>query len=180
MEALTTSRPIDGKPIMRTQSRRFIARVLIAAAAGAPLGCAAVPGSGHETSSAATSQPAAQLPGKPACFRVADFGGSWAVLNDSELIVPDPVFSRWYLIKLSAPVFDLRFKLREHVVFEPYPPDTELICSSSASSTDYLRVPHWGLGRVAILAVRELTVAERQQLLLRQPRERAVAPSAKG
>jgi hypothetical protein len=155
---------------MPARSRRFFARILIAAAAGAFLGCAAVNGGGYATSSAETSRSAAPLPGKPACFRVADFGGSWAVLNDSELIVPDPVFSRWYLIKLSAPVFDLKFKLREHVVFEPYPPDTELICSGSASSTDYLRVPHWGLGRVPILAVRQLTVPERRQLLLQHER----------
>ena len=157
---------------MCAQRSRFPAAIVVAVASTIILGCASTHRGERPASSPAVSRNTA-LPGKPACFRVADFGGSWAVLNDSELIVPDPVFSRWYLIKLSVPVFDLKFKLREHVIFEPYPPDTELICSSSASSTDYLRVPHWGLGRVAILAVQELTVAERQQLLLRQHRERA-------
>jgi len=164
---------------MCAQRSRFLAAIVIAVASTVTLGCASMHGGERAASGLAVSRNTA-LPGKPACFRVADFGGSWAVLNDSELIVPDPVFSRWYLIKLSAPVFDLKFRLREHVIFEPYPPDTELICSSSASSTDYLRVPHWGLGRVAILAVQELTVAERQQLLSRQHRERAAAPSTKG
>ncbi|MGA7539071.1 MAG: hypothetical protein WBW93_09905 [Steroidobacteraceae bacterium] len=164
---------------MRSQSRRFFASVLIAAVAGALLGCAAVNGGGHATSSAPTGRNAAPLPGKPACFRVADFGGSWAVLNDRELIVPDPVLSRWYLIELSAPVFDLKFKLRCHVIFEPFPPDVELICSSSSRSTDYLRVPHWGLGRVPILAVRELTAPERRQLLLQYHSKPPPGPPAK-
>jgi hypothetical protein len=157
---------VAGEATMGAQRSRFLAAIVIAVASTITLGCASLQRGERPASSAAVSRNAA-LPGKPACFRVADFGGSWAVLNDSELLVPDPVFSRWYLIKLSAPVFALKFKLREreYVSFEPYPPDTEFVCSSSASSTDYLRVPHWGLGRVAILAVRELTVTERQQLL---------------
>jgi hypothetical protein len=149
---------------MRPQPLRFVAAILIAGT-GILLGCASTSG-GRATNNAAISRRGVTLPGKPACYRVADFAGSWAVLNNSELIVPDPVFSRWYLIKLSEPVFDLKFKLRYNVRFEPFPPDTELICSSSSRSTDYLRVPHWGLGRAPILAVRELTVAERRQLLL--------------
>jgi hypothetical protein len=151
---------------MHPQPLRFVATALIAAAAAGLVGCASTPGRSHVTSNAATGRNTVALPGKPACLRWADFGGSWAVLNDSELLVPDPVFSRWYLIKLSEPVYGLKFKLRYHLIFEPFPPDDELICSSSSHSMDYLRVPHWRLGSVPILAVRELTAKERQQLLL--------------
>lgn len=161
---------------MHVQRLRLLGTILIAVASGAFLGCASAPRAGD----AAAGETSVPLPGKAACFRVADFGGSWLVLNNSELIVPDPVFSRWYLIKLSEPVFDLKFKLRNHVIFEPYPPDTDLICSRSSSSMDYLRVPHWRLGRVPILAVRELTVPERRRLLLRHHDEPAPGSSAKG
>jgi Family of unknown function (DUF6491) len=161
---------------MRARGSRWLAAILIATAAGVLLGCASIHRQVHAASQAPLGQNTAALPGKPACFRIADFGGSWLVLNDSELVVPDPVFSRWYLFKLSEPVFGLKFKLRYHLTFEPFPPDDELVCSSSSSSTDYLRVPHWRLHSVPIQAVRELTVAERRRLLLQNHIEPAAGP----
>ena len=146
---------------MRPQPRRFIATGLIAAVAAALLGCASTHGGEYGAGGAALSRKTGALPGKPACFRVTDFDGSFTVLNDSELIVPDPVLSRTYLIVLSEPVSYL--KLRHHPGFLAFPPHNHLICSNPL---DYLLVRRWKSGRVPIVAVRELTAAQERQLLL--------------
>jgi hypothetical protein len=140
---------------------RLVATGLIATAAAALLGCASAHGRGYAASSAATDRETAALPGRPGCFWLTDFDGSWTVLTNSELIVYDPVFSRPYLLKLFEPVPDLKF--RQRLGFEASPPDRHRICTSSM---DYLLLPRWRLGRDMIVAVRELTVAEERQLLL--------------
>ncbi|MGH8294697.1 MAG: DUF6491 family protein [Steroidobacteraceae bacterium] len=140
---------------------RIIATALIAAAAAALAGCASARGPSHATSSAAASREIAALPGRPACFRAADFDGSWITLNDSELIVPDRVFSRSYLIRLSEPVYDLR--LRHRLGFEPFTPANGCICDGLS---DFVLAAHSGLGgRVPIAAVRELNDSQERQLL---------------
>ncbi len=143
---------------MHPQPLRFLAAGLIAAAAAALLGCAST-GGGYAGSRAATARSTAPLPGKPGCFWVADFDGSWTALNDSELIVADPVFSRSYLLQLYRPVADLKF--RHRLGFEVFPPDLRRICTDSL---DYLLVPRWV--HVPIVAVRELTAPEERLLLL--------------
>lgn len=147
---------------MRRQSLRIIATgPIVAAVAAALFGCASTCGRGCATSSVATRREAAALPGKPACFRVADFDGSWITLNDGELIVPDPVFSRRYLLELGEPVYGL--KLRHRLGFEPFTPANGCICDGFS---DYLLAVHSGLGgRVPIVAIRELTEPEERQLL---------------
>jgi hypothetical protein len=148
---------------MRSESLRIIPTGLIATVAAALVGCASIHGPAHPTSSIASTRKIAALPGRPACFRAADFTDSriWVALNNSELIVSDPVFSRSYLIRLSEPVYDLR--LRHFLGFEPFEPANGCICNGF---NDYLLAVHSGLaGRVPIVAVRELTEPQEQQLL---------------
>ncbi len=99
------------------------------------------------------------LPGKPACFWLDNFDGSWTVLNDSELIVYAPFYSQPYLIKLFEPVPDLKF--HERLGFDAAE-GTGSVCDGAM---DDLVVPHWEPHRVPILAVRQLTVPEERHLL---------------
>lgn len=148
---------------MQPRSLRIIATIpVVAAAAAALFGCASTCGRDCATSSAASSpETAAALPGKAACFRVADFDGTWITLSNSELIVPDPVFSRRYLIELREPVYDL--KLRHRLGFEAFTPADGCICNGFS---DYLLAARSGLaGHVPIVAVRQLTEAQERQLL---------------
>jgi len=94
----------------------------LVAASALALGCAST----ATADDVASRHISAALPGKLACFRVADFDGSWIALNGTELIVSD---SRTYLIALSEPVYDL--KLRYHLGCKPYPPDTDHNCNAS-------------------------------------------------
>lgn len=89
---------------MWPQTLRIIRIGPMAALAIALLGCASSSRQVCATCSAAASRRTAPLPGRPACFRAADFDGSWITLNDREFIVRDPVFSRTYLIRMSKPV----------------------------------------------------------------------------
>lgn len=140
---------------------RIIATALIAAAAAALAGCASARGPSHATSGAVAGSEIAALPGRPACFRAADFDGTWITLSDRELIVPDRVFSRSYLLRLSEPVYNLR--LRHRLGFEPFTPANGCICDGL---NDYLLAARSGLrGRVPITAVRELSQTEERQLL---------------
>lgn len=145
---------------MHPRPLRFVATGVIAAAAAALLGCASAP-EGYATESAATGREIAALPGKPGCFWLTGFDGSWTVLTDSELIVYDTVFSRPYLMKLFEPVPE--FKFRHQIGFGVYPPDRHRICTDSR---DYLLLPRWRAWSDMIVAVRELTVPEERQLLL--------------
>jgi len=145
--------------MLHRQPLRFLGTGLIATVAAVLLGCASTPVGSQAASRAATGRTIAALPGKPGCFWVTDFDGSWTVLNDSQLIVPDPVFSRSYLLQLFTPVPDLKF--RHRLGFEVSGPDRHRICTRSL---DYLLVPRWV--HVPIVAVRELTVPQERRLLL--------------
>ncbi len=138
---------------------RFLATGLIATAGAVLLGCASTPAASPAASGAAMARTIAALPGKPGCFWVTDFDGSWTVLNNSQLIVPDPVFSRSYLLQLFTPVPYLKF--RHRLGFEVSGPDRRRICTRSL---DYLLVPHWV--HDPIVAVRELTAPQERRLLL--------------
>jgi Family of unknown function (DUF6491) len=140
---------------MQARPLRLIAISLLGAAAAALLGCASTEGV-----TGAKGQASAALPGTPGCFWLRDFDGSWTVLNDSELIVYVPMYSQPYLIKLFAPVPNLKFDQR--LGFQ----DVEhsgMICDGEV---DNLAVPHWGPRRIPIVAVRKLTVPEERSLLL--------------
>jgi hypothetical protein len=140
---------------VQAPSLRFLAISLLAATAGALVGCASTQGA-----SGANGETTATLPGTPGCFWLRDFDGSWTVLNDSELIVYVPMYSQPYLIKLFAPVPNLKFDQR--LGFQ----DVEhsgMICDGAM---DNLAVPHWGPRRIPIVAVRKLTVPEERSLLV--------------
>jgi Family of unknown function (DUF6491) len=138
---------------------RFMGIGLLAVAALALLGCASTQPAGHAANGVAAGQKTAALPGKPGCFWLKDFQGSWTVLNDSELIVYVPLYSQPYLIKLFEPVPDLKFDQR--LGFADIE-RTGMICDSSM---DDLMVPHWQPHRIPIVAVRELTAPEARHLL---------------
>jgi hypothetical protein len=148
---------------MRAQTARRIGFGLIAAAAAALLGCATHPTRSpapSTASAAAAGAKTAALPGKPGCFWLQNFDGSWTVLNNSELIVYAPVFSRPYLIKLFEPVLTLKFAQRLGFVDVEH---SGMICNSAM---DELIVPHWQPRRVPIVAVRQLTRPQERQLLV--------------
>jgi hypothetical protein len=147
---------------MQARSLHLIA-ILSVALTPVLWGCASSPssqGAGLAANLASPKQKTEPLPGKPGCFWLSNFDGSWTVLNDSELIVYAPLYSRPYLVKLFEPVPTLKF--RERLGFA----DTErtgMICNGSM---DDLLVPHWEPHRVPIVAVRELTAPEARHLLV--------------
>lgn len=147
---------------MRAQWPGCIVIALLAAAATVLWGCAASPasqGAGVAANLGSGGQKTAPLPGKPGCFWLSNFDGSWTVLNDSELIVDAPLYSRPYLVKLFEPVPTLR--LHERLGFADSE-HTGMICNDAM---DDLVVPHWEPHRIPIVAVRELTVPEARHLL---------------
>lgn len=151
---------------MKVRPLRLIATATLLATAATLLGCASTPGAAREGASA---QNTAALPGKPGCFWLMDFDGSWTVLNDQELIVYAPLQTQPYLIKLFEPVPDLKFDQR--LGFQ----DVEhsgMICNGEL---DNLVVPHWAPHDVPIVAVRRLSAAQARQLLV----ENQIAPPAK-
>ncbi|MGH8316624.1 MAG: DUF6491 family protein [Steroidobacteraceae bacterium] len=158
---------------MQAQPPRVIAIGLIAAAAAALLGCASTQVTGPANRGAG-SQKTAALPGKPGCFWLRQFQGSWTVLNSSELIVYVPLDSEPYLIKLFEPVQDLKFDERLGFVDAEH---SGMICDGS---TDYLAVPHWQPHRIPILAVRKLTQPEERQLLAQNHIKPPFSKPAKG
>jgi hypothetical protein len=136
---------------------RDLSRIVGVALLGAVLaGCASSAPNSPDSSAQRT---AATLPGKPACFWLRSFDGSWTALNQTELIVYAPLTSDPYLIKLFEPVINLKFDQR--LGFQ----DTEhtgRICDNTA---DFLVVPDFAPHRVTITAVRQLTKPEVVQLL---------------
>ena len=163
---------------MRARSLRFIGICLLAAAGAALCGCASSPssqGAGFAAFLGANRHTAAALPGKPGCFWLHDFDGSWTVLNDRELIVYAPFYSQPYLVKLFSPVPTLRF--HERLGFAD-PERSGRICNGAM---DDLVVPHWQPNRVPIVAVRALSLPEeRTQLAQNHIKPRADARGAKG
>lgn len=145
---------------MRARPLRCLVVGLLSAAA--LWGCASSPssqGAGLAANLGAKSHETAALPGKPGCFWLSNFDGSWTVLNESELIVYAPLYSKPYLVKLFEPVPTLEF--RERLGFEDSE-HTGMICDGTM---DDLVVPHWEPHRIPIVAVRELTAPQAQRLL---------------
>lgn len=156
---------------MNVPSRNIFLPGLLAAL----VGCASTPGPGSALRNPPPGGSSAELPGTPACFRAADFDGSWITLNDRELIVFDPVFSRSYLIRLAKPVYNL--KRRNHLRFLPFTPADGCICNGLS---DFVLADHSGLaGHVPIVAVRELTESQERQLLQRHHLEPPVGRPAR-
>ena len=128
-----------------------IAALLGCATTGsAPSGAAAPPQHGNQ---------AAALPGKPGCFFLSNFQGSWEVLSNDELIVYAPLYANPYLIKLFEPIPTLPFAQRlgfrdiEH---------TGMICDNA---DDDVVVPNWQPHDIPIVALHQLTVQQAAQLL---------------
>ncbi|HEY7929663.1 MAG TPA: DUF6491 family protein [Steroidobacteraceae bacterium] len=121
-------------------------------------GCASGP---RDTLAAGPNPPdLAALPGKPGCFWLRNFDGSWTALNQRQLLVYAPLTSPPYLVQLFQPIPTLRFAQR--LGFE----DVErsgMICNNAA---DYAIVPNWQPHRVTITAVHQVTEQEARQLLL--------------
>ena len=146
---------------MRARPRRCLVVCLLAAAAAALCGCASSPSSQGAGVAAylGKSHETAALPGKPGCFWLSNFDGSWTVLNDSELIIYAPLYSKPYLIKVFEPVPTLKF--HERLGFENSE-HSGMICDGAM---DDLVIPHWQPNRIPIVAVRELTSPEAERLL---------------
>jgi hypothetical protein len=147
---------------MRARPLRFLGIGLSLAAAALLFGCASNPsrqGVDHAANLGSKSHETVALPGKPGCFWLSNFDGSWTVLNESELIVYAPVYSKPYLVKLFEPVPTLRF--RKRLGFEDVE-RTGMICDGTM---DNLVVPHWEPHRIPIVAVRELTAPQARRLL---------------
>lgn len=130
-------------------------------AAAALTACATAP-AGAGGAAGATAHTAAPLPGKPACFWLSNFDGSWTALNQSQLIVYAPLTSNPYLIQLFPPVFNLTFAQRLGFL------DAErsgMICNNAQ---DELVLPGFQFQphRITITAVRQLSKAQERQLLL--------------
>jgi hypothetical protein len=157
---------------MQARLPRWIALGMLATAATL-LGCASTPGGARHAGAGALET--AALPGKPGCFWLRNFDGSWTVLNDQELIVYVPLRSQPYLIKLFAPVPDLKFDQR--LGFQ----DVEhsgMICNGEL---DNLAVPHWAPHLIPIVAVRRLSAVQERQLLAENHIHRSPSsPPAKG
>lgn len=147
---------------MQTRPLRCIAIALVAPLATVLWGCAASPssqGAGVAANLQSSSHVTAALPGKPGCFWLSNFDGSWTVLNPRELIIYAPFYSKPYLVRLFEPVPTLEF--HERLGFADIE-HTGMICNGSM---DDLLVPHWQPHRIPIVAVRELTVPQANRLL---------------
>lgn len=106
------------------------------------------------------TQATANLPGKPGCFWLRNFTGSWTVLNQSQLLVYAPLTSPPYLLQLFQPVPTL--KLAERLGFANSE-RSGMVCDYSQ---DDLVVPNWQPHRIPIIAVRQLTRDEARALML--------------
>jgi hypothetical protein len=138
---------------MQASTLRLSVIGVLAATAASLLGCAST---AHE---GAGAQQTAALPGKPGCFWLRNFDGSWTVLNDRQLIVYAPLYSHPYLIQLFEPIPNLKFDQRLGFL------DTERTGMICDDKQDDLLVPNWTPHRVPIVAVRELTTSQARQLL---------------
>lgn len=100
------------------------------------------------------------LPGKPGCFWLRSFDGSWTALNDRQLLVYAPLSGPPYLVQLFEPIPTLKFA--ERLGFEDVE-HTGMICDSAS---DFAIVPNWTPHRVPITAIRQVTPEQARQLLL--------------
>ncbi len=124
--------------------------------AGTP---AAGPAAAGPTGTAATARASDPLPGKPGCFWLRNFDGSWTALNQTELIVWAPLTANPYYIKLLEPVINLKFD--ERLGFQ----DVERTGQICNDADDELVVPNYAPHRIPIVAVRQITPPEEVQLL---------------
>jgi hypothetical protein len=102
----------------------------------------------------------AALPGKPGCFWLRNFDGSWTVLNQRQLLVYAPLTRPPYLVQLFEPIPTLKFA--ERLGFE----DIERSGQICDSAQDMAIVPNWTPHRIPITAVRQVSRQEERQLLL--------------
>ncbi len=140
---------------MSAQLRRLLRAVFVPALyALVACGCASGPGTADQ------AQATAALPGKPGCFFLVNFDGSWTVLNQRELLVYAPLTSPPFLVQLFEPVISLRFA--ERLGFEDSE-HTGMICNNAG---DYAVVPNYEPHRIPISAVHQVTRAEARALML--------------
>ena len=113
----------------------------------------------------------AALPGKPGCFWLRNFDGSWTALNQRQLLVYAPLSSAPYLVQLFEPIPTLKFA--ERLGFEDVE-RTGMICDNAQ---DNVLIPNWTPHRVPITAVRQVTRPEARALMqsngLKVPPEKA-------
>lgn len=143
---------------MPAQSRRLspgplFGRLLTALCLLLAAGCASEP---H----GADARAEAALPGKPACFWLMNFDGSWTALNQRELLVYAPLTSPPYVVQLLQPVITLRFA--ERLGFEDVE-HTGMICNNAG---DYALIPNYQPHRIPIIAVHQVTREQARALML--------------
>jgi Family of unknown function (DUF6491) len=100
----------------------------------------------------------AALPGKDACFWTSSLS-DWTVVDDSTLLVTAPLPRDTYLVKLFAPIPDLRF--HERLGFQSDDGDPARFCRQNG----YVIAPGPVPQRWPVVAVQALTLAEAKQLL---------------
>ncbi|HWG77646.1 MAG TPA: DUF6491 family protein [Steroidobacteraceae bacterium] len=131
-------------------------------------GC--VSGPRHSLAPGPNPHDLAALPGKPGCFWLRNFDGSWTALNERQLLVYAP-FTTAYLVQLIEPVPTLKFA--ERLGFEDVE-RTGMICNDNS---DFALIPNWTPHQIAITAVHQVTPEQARQLLLsnglKAPRHKA-------
>jgi hypothetical protein len=117
-------------------------------------------------------QESTSLPGTDACFWIANVS-DWTVLDNSTLLLSAPLAEDAYLVKLFAPIPDLKWRLR--LGFEGGDGVPEQFCRDSGYVLAYGPVPQ----RELAVSVRALTPAQARQLVARagDPAPHAVPPS---
>jgi len=129
--------------------------------ASGPIGAARAGPSPHDLAS---------LPGRPGCFWLRAFDGSWTALNQRQLLVYAPLTSPPYLVQLFQPIPTLQFT--ERLGFEATAHSGQ-ICNNTQ---DYLLVPNWQPHRIPITAVHQVTPEQARELLhangLKAPRQK--------
>jgi len=138
---------------MQTPSMRLLGSLVV------PLLCSLL-AAGCASTPAPSTRAAAALPGKPGCFWLTNFDGSWTALNQRQLLVYAPLTSPPYLVELMQPVLTLKFA--ERLGFE----DVERSGQICDSAQDFALIPNWQPHRIPIVAVHQLTRRQARTLML--------------